>query len=195
MKRIIHRHHAGAIFVGELHAAFHRRERGGLAKFAIGIPAFDGFELGWNFFDICARFAPAGLGTEKLIEVQRLDGIVRFNAVPGGEFGKTCTGIGLLGGVTALAIRRSDKIVVKLNGHDVNAGHNRSQVFRVILIIGGLLPTFMPLMPAAAAGHNRDLWPALFGPVRVEKLAARGVDAFVSVGTEIIALTLQQVRR
>ena len=73
-------------------ASFMRRVHGlesdGLAELAVGVPFLDGFVFRWQLFNLRPRLASAGLGAEEFVEMQGLDGVMRFDAVPGGKVGK-----------------------------------------------------------------------------------------------------------
>ena len=112
-----------AELIGELHRVIHRLKRDGLAELAVRVPRGDGFVSRWKFLDRRARNAAAGARTEVLVEVQRLDRVVRLDAVPGGQLRKLRTRRRFVSGIAAMPIRRFNEGIVNGGRKDVGGGH------------------------------------------------------------------------
>src|SRR2546428_12375588 len=91
MKRPVHADNSDAVFIGEFHAGVHRAVCDGLTELLVCVPDACGLEPAWPFFDLRARHAAAYLAAEQLIEMQRLDSVVRADAVFGCGGAKPCS--------------------------------------------------------------------------------------------------------
>ena len=109
MRGVVHADHAHAEFVGELHAGVHRLVGDGLAELVVAVPDFGGGKARRQLLDLRAGRPAADLAAEQFVEVQRLDGVVRADAVIRGAGAKPRAGGGLGGIVTALEIRLGDE--------------------------------------------------------------------------------------
>src|SRR5438128_580852 len=99
-----------------------------------------------------------------------------------------------------MSISGGDEVVVDLHRHDVIRSHGslhkynglllRRFLRRVLLVHWGLGGDFVLLRR-----RNRDLRPAFFGPVEMEKVSARLISALVRVRAKVIPLRLEQIRR
>ena len=85
MKRVVHAHLTNAILIGEPDGFLHRGEGGGLAEFKIRIPNFGGSKSAGNFLDDRARHAAARLAAKVFVKVQRLNAVVRADAMRAGH--------------------------------------------------------------------------------------------------------------
>ncbi len=109
MRGVVHAHHAHAEFVGELHAGVHRLVGDGLAEFVVAVPNFSGGKARRQPLDLRAGRPAADLAAEQFVEVQRLDGVVRADAVIRGAGAEPRAGGSLGGIVTTLEIRPRDE--------------------------------------------------------------------------------------
>jgi hypothetical protein len=114
---------ADAVLVGQFHGGVHRRVGGGLAELAVGVPDLGGGEAGRLHLDGGVGFAALGSGTEEMIQVKGLEAVVRADAVARGLRAEAGSGRGLLGRVSAVAIRSCDKVVVLGLRDDVEDFH------------------------------------------------------------------------
>ena len=78
----------------------------------MAVPDFGGGETRRQLLDLRAGRPAADLAAEQFVEVQRLDGVVRADAVIRGASAKPRAGGGLGGIVTALEIRLRDERIV-----------------------------------------------------------------------------------
>jgi hypothetical protein len=93
------------------------------------VPDFGGGEARRQLLDFGAGLPAADLAAEQLVEVQRLDGVVRADAVIGRAGTKPRARGGLIGGVTARQIRLLHKRVVFFLWNDViGFGHIKELV-------------------------------------------------------------------
>lgn len=124
MESMIHADLGDAEGVGQPHGFLHGGEGGGRAEFALGIPNPAGgkFPGRSDIADHGSGHASAGFGTKKVIEMQRFDGVVRFDAVSGGQFAEAGGILGLAVGKAPLLIGGTNKGVVQRGRNDVHEG-------------------------------------------------------------------------
>jgi hypothetical protein len=128
VERVVDGDGADAVLVGQLHGGVHRAISSGLAEFFVGVPDFRGGELGRTLFDFRAGDAALRAGAEEVIEVKRLDAVVRANAVAGRLGAETRALGGFIREETAMLIGRGDEGVVLGFGDDViSFGHGREK--------------------------------------------------------------------
>ena len=124
MEGIVDRDGAGAVPIGQRHAAFDRLPGDGLAELLVAVPNFCRIEAGGELADVGAGHAAADLRAEQLVEVEGLDRVVRADAVGrggGSELGRL---FGLVGGVAAVTVGGDDDLLVDRDGDDVeDLGH------------------------------------------------------------------------
>ena len=117
MEGVVHGHGADAVLLGQPHALAHGLERDGLAELAVGVPAGDRLVARAELVEPRARPAPAGLGAEVLVEVQRLDRVVRLDAVPRRQLGEPRRGVGFVPRCSRVAVGRGYQFVVHGDRH------------------------------------------------------------------------------
>ena len=121
MEGVVDGDRAHAVLVGELDAALDGVDGDGLAELLVGVPDFRGLEarglLGDGGVGRAAR--DLGAGAEEFVEVQRLEGVVRADAVVRGHAGHL-GGLGrFLGAEAALDVGGGDERLVGGAGDDV----------------------------------------------------------------------------
>jgi hypothetical protein len=124
MKSVVHADDADAEFIGQFHAGLHRTIGDGLAELLLRIPDTGGFELRRNLANLRAGHAAANGAAKQMIEVQRLDAVVRANPVRGCR-GTKSRRIGcFIRGIAALAIGLLDqRIVNRLRNNVISFAH------------------------------------------------------------------------
>src|SRR5262245_1105035 len=86
VKRVVDGNRTDAELVGELHGGFHRFEGDRLAELFVRIPALNGFVLAGEFLDRCTGDTTPGFGPEQLVEMERLQRVMRLDSVSRGKF-------------------------------------------------------------------------------------------------------------
>jgi hypothetical protein len=81
VERVVDGNGADAVLIGEFNGGIHRAIRGGLPQFLVGIPDFCCGETRRFLFDLRTRHAALRSRAEEMIEVQRLDRVVRADSV------------------------------------------------------------------------------------------------------------------
>jgi hypothetical protein len=98
-------------------------KRHSLPELPVRVPLLHGLVLRRKSLDRRVGLAPAGLASEQLIEVQRLDGIVRLDAMPGRDLREARGRLGFLRAIAAMAISGRDEVIVQLNRNNELGGH------------------------------------------------------------------------
>ena len=122
VKGIVHADLADAVLIGEADGFLHRGEGRGLAKLEIGIPNFGSSKFAGDFLDHGTRHAAAGLASEMLVEVQRLDAIVGPDAMGAGHFAEAGRVRCLLHRKAAVLIGGRNEIAVERVRDNVESG-------------------------------------------------------------------------
>ena len=129
MKRVVHRYRAGAVLVRQPHAGVDRLPGHRLAELLLGVPDLGRVEPAGKFLDRGLGHAPSRLRPEEFVEVHRLDGIVRADAVPGGRCSQPGGVIGLGGIKPSVLVGRAHERLVHGNGDDEKRfGHGLSVI-------------------------------------------------------------------
>ena len=119
---------ADAVFVRHLHAALHGAKGHALAELQFAVPGFARGKGLLDHLDLCAGLAAAGGTAEQMVQVQRLDGVVRADAVSRGHLAKPCTVSGLRLRIAAMLVGGADECVVGFSGDDVVGGWHGSRM-------------------------------------------------------------------
>ena len=95
-----------------------------LAELAVRVPDLGGGEARRFFLDLRAGLAAAGTGAEEMVEVERLDRVVRANAVAR-RFGAETRSFGcFVSQITAMTVRSFDEcVVLGLRNDVIEIGH------------------------------------------------------------------------
>ncbi len=124
MKSVVHANDANAEFIGELHAGLHRVIGDGLAEFFLRIPDAGSLEPDRNLANLRAGHAAAGAAAVQMIEVQRLDAVMRADTVRGRRGAETRRVGRFIRGVTAMPIGLLDqRIVDRLRNNVISLAH------------------------------------------------------------------------
>ena len=118
---VIDRDRAHTVLVGELDAAVDGVDGDGLAELLVGVPDFGGFEARGLLRDggVGRAARDLGAGAEEFVEVQRLEGVVRADAVVRGHAGHLGGLSRLLGAEATLDVGGGDERLVGGAGDDV----------------------------------------------------------------------------
>jgi hypothetical protein len=114
-----------AVLVCELDGLLDRRVTGGLAELAVGVPDLRCAVRDCHLVDLGLRHAAAGRRAEQMVKMQRLEGVVRADAVAGGLGAEARAGGGLLARVAALLVGGGNERVVLFLGDDVEGFHGK----------------------------------------------------------------------
>ena len=115
---IVHAHHADSKLVSKFHAAFHGVVGNRLAEFVVSVPSLRRGESRGKFLDHRSGRPAPDLAAEKVIEVERFEGIVGADPVPGGTVAKPGRIAGFLFRVSPRPVSSRHKIIVLLCRND-----------------------------------------------------------------------------
>src|ERR1035441_8048518 len=112
MKSVVDADDADAEFIGEFHAGLHRAIGDGLTELLLRIPDTGGFKLGRNLANLRAGYTATNGAAKQMIEVQRLDAVVRADTVRGRRGAEARRVRRFICGIPAMAIRLLDQRIV-----------------------------------------------------------------------------------
>jgi hypothetical protein len=120
---------ANSMFVGEVHATLHGVEGYRLAELFLRIPYLGGIEETRLQLDLGSGNAAAGTTTKQVVEMQRLDRVVRPNAMRRGHLAKTRRSRSFIGREAAIAVSGIDERVVLVCVDNKKLFHRESSDF------------------------------------------------------------------
>ena len=125
MRGVVHAHHTNAVLVGQLHAAFHRAIGHRLAELVVSVPRLGGGETRRKFFDLRAGSPTPDLAPEQIVEMKRLQCIMRADAVARGAVAEPRRIARLVRGIPARQIGPRDQVVMLFRrNNEPSLGHD-----------------------------------------------------------------------
>src|SRR5690625_2532223 len=118
MKRIIDSNLTDSELIRQFDTAIHRPVSDRLSKFFVRIPDFGSCKTARQFSNLGTRNTTFGTASEKIIEIKRLDRIVRLDSVTRSLCAKTGAFCSLVSRITSMAVSGLHQLVMILFGND-----------------------------------------------------------------------------